>query len=108
MKSEVDEGAMRMRAAADKATAAMKTALIKVIEDMLPEDENPRNAARQIGTIITACSMLYGDMLGTIAKSGNMAEAVLAAGMVQNFVAEPLQTVANVAGGAGGIEVHTN
>jgi hypothetical protein len=100
-----DVGAIIMRKVATKAAAAAKKALIEVVERELPEGENPRNAARQIGAMITASSMLYGSMVDTVASEGDQVQALLVAGMLQHFVAEGLCQVSDLAGQAGGVLV---
>lgn len=103
MKSEdiAAEGAMVMKGAADKAAQVAKDVMIREIEKALPEDANPRNAARQVGAMITACSIIYADMLDTFVKHGGKVEAVLIAGMVKTMIAEHLVAVAKNAGGSG-------
>lgn len=86
-------GAIAMRAAAEKAVDAAKATLLREIEQALPEDANPRNASRQVGAMITACSMIYADMLGTFVKHGGKGEAVLIAGLLQNMIAEHLVAI---------------
>ena len=105
MNKPEDEGAIIMRHVATKAVAAMKRAMIEVVERELPEGENYRNVARQIGSMITASTMLYGDMVGTVASTGNKQQAILVAGMLQLFAAEGLHRVSELAGTEGGVLV---
>jgi len=93
MNSETDhraEGAVVMQHAATKAVAAAKAAMMKAIEDAIPNDGTPRNQGRQMGATITACSMIYADMLRTFVEHGGKGEAVLIGGILKDMIAEPL------------------
>jgi len=102
-----DEGAVVMRAAAAKAVNAAKAVMLDEIQRALPEDANPRNGGRQIGAMITACTMLYADMLDTFSEHGGKGEATLIAGMLKTLVEGPLLAVAKVAGGTAKINLRT-
>jgi hypothetical protein len=97
MKTE-DEGAIIMRETARKVVDKVKALLMEEIEKALPDDASPRNPARQMGTLITACTMLYGDMVGTFAQTGGKGEAVLIAGLLETLAAPQLKAVAKIAG----------
>jgi hypothetical protein len=100
-----DYGATVMRKAAEKAAEAARDAIVKTVERELA-NEGIRAPVRMIGAMITACSMLYGGMLRTTVGAGDKGQAVLIAGMLQTFIAEPLVEVAEMAGTKGGVFVH--
>jgi hypothetical protein len=100
-----DYGATVMRKAAEKAAEAARDAIVKTVERELA-NEGIRAPARMIGAMITACSMLYGGMLNTTVNAGDKAQAILIAGMLKTFIAEPLVEVAEMAGSKGGIYIH--
>jgi hypothetical protein len=100
-----DYGATMMRKTAEKAAEAARAAMIEVVERELA-NEGIRAPARKIGALITACSMLYGGLLQTTVSAGDKAQAILIAGMLKTFIAEPLVEVAEMAGSKGGIYIH--
>jgi hypothetical protein len=102
-----DEAAVAMREAAERGAAAGKRSMIAEVERVLP-DNDPKNAARQIGAMITAVSMMYGDMLKACVNSEEQVQAVLVAGMLHNYIAEPLAKLAEIAGDSGRVRVNIN
>lgn len=93
---ESEDGANLMRETAQLACEAAHKAMIEVIDREIPDTDN-LNGHRQIGAIITACSMLYGFMLDTCGQHPDKQQARLIAGMLKMFAAEPLRRIAAIA-----------
>ena len=92
-----DEGAALMQDTASRAVAMAKDIIIGEAEKAFPDEDNPVHAARQIGSIITASTMLYVAMLETVAKMENKKEAALALGLASVLITGPLSDVSTVA-----------
>lgn len=105
-KRDANEGSDIMKRAAAKGSTAAKEALVASVEESIPAPEGESVAAhRQLGAIITAATGIYADMLYTIVDTykANPAlakhQAVLAAGILQDLVAQPLLDVGAIADG---------
>ena len=94
-----DEGAALMRDCAERAVALAKEAIILEVEKAFPDEDDPVMAARQIGAIITASTMLYSAMLDTVAGMKNQKEAALAVGMAGVMLTDTLIKVDALAKG---------
>lgn len=95
---EKADGGEMMFDAAQKAANEAKDLMVKIMEKELPEGDDPHNAGRQVGALITAATMVYAKMLETCIKCGGKAEAVVVCGLVQTLLASPLGEVAQMAG----------
>jgi hypothetical protein len=99
-----DEAAVAMREVAERASTLAKAVMMAEVERLLPDDD-PKNEARQVGAMITACSMMYGDMLKACVNDGSKVQAILVAGMLKNFCADGLAKLARIAGSESGVHV---